>query len=99
MSATPCNQNAEESFPVLSLKSREQEPPNPLLIRDKAFYRLVSGCIGRGLALSCISQRTANVTDPLPEREPMSVLASQDLAGDHGDQDMQNHSRSSGESQ
>src|SRR5712691_8567259 len=40
MSATPCNQNAEESFPVLSLKSREQEPPNPLLIRDKAFYRL-----------------------------------------------------------
>ena len=40
MSATPCNRNAEESFPVLSLKSREQEPPNPLLIRDKAFYRL-----------------------------------------------------------
>src|SRR6516165_10254234 len=40
MSATPCNRNAEESFPVLSLKSREQEPPNPLLIRDKAFYSL-----------------------------------------------------------
>lgn len=39
------------------------------------------------------------MTDPLPEREPMSVLADQDLAGDHGDQDMKNHSRSSGESQ
>src|SRR5712691_8657251 len=43
MSATPCNRNAEESFPVLSLKSREQEPPNPLLIRDKAFYSLGPG--------------------------------------------------------
>src|SRR6266568_4402724 len=31
----PCNRNAEESFPVLSLKSREQKPPNPLLIQDK----------------------------------------------------------------
>src|SRR5215831_8655563 len=41
MSATPCHRNAEERFPVLSLKSREQEPPNPLLIRDKAFYSLV----------------------------------------------------------
>ena len=30
------------------------------------------------------------MTDPLPEREPMRVLASQDLAGDHGDQDMKN---------
>src|SRR5215470_12820535 len=40
MSATPCHRNAEERFPVLSLKSREQEPPNPLLIRDKAFYSL-----------------------------------------------------------
>src|SRR5712691_4685768 len=35
MSAKPCNRNAEESFPVLSLKSREQKPPNPLLIQDK----------------------------------------------------------------
>src|SRR5215468_12357738 len=35
MSATPCNRNAEESFPVLSLKSREQKPPNSLLIQDK----------------------------------------------------------------
>jgi hypothetical protein len=33
--AKPCNRNAEESFPVLSLKSREQKPPNPLLIQDK----------------------------------------------------------------
>src|SRR5436853_4918515 len=31
----PCNRNAEESFPVLSLKSREQKPPNSLLIQDK----------------------------------------------------------------
>src|SRR3989442_10680009 len=31
----PCNRNAEERFPVLSLKSREQKPPNPLLIQDK----------------------------------------------------------------
>src|SRR5712691_10946357 len=31
----PCNRNAEESFPVLSLKSREQKPPNHLLIQDK----------------------------------------------------------------
>src|SRR6266446_2359154 len=35
MSAKPCNRNAAESFPVLSLKSREQKPPNPLLIQDK----------------------------------------------------------------
>src|SRR5258707_15193984 len=35
MSAKPCNRNAEESFPVLSLKSWEQKPPNPLLIQDK----------------------------------------------------------------
>src|SRR3989442_1574582 len=35
MSAKPCNRNAEESFPVLSLKSREQKPPNSLLIQDK----------------------------------------------------------------
>src|SRR5215470_5029899 len=35
MSATPCNRNAEESFPVLSLKSWEQKPPNSLLIQDK----------------------------------------------------------------
>src|SRR5712691_4513961 len=35
MSAKPCNRNAEESFPVLSLQSREQKPPNPLLIQDK----------------------------------------------------------------
>src|SRR5215475_692090 len=35
MLAKPCNRNAEESFPVLSLKSREQKPPNPLLIQDK----------------------------------------------------------------
>src|SRR6266478_1131134 len=34
-SAKPCNRNAEESFPVLSLKSQEQKPPNPLLIQDK----------------------------------------------------------------
>src|SRR2546426_10716998 len=31
----PCNRNAEESFPVLSLKSREQKAPNHLLIQDK----------------------------------------------------------------
>ena len=35
MLAKPCNRNAEESFPVLSLKSREQKPPNHLLIQDK----------------------------------------------------------------
>src|SRR5213593_2790901 len=35
MSAKPCNRNAEESFPVLNLKSREQKPPDPLLIQDK----------------------------------------------------------------
>src|SRR3989442_14810430 len=35
MSAKPCNRNAEKRFPVLSLKSREQKPPNPLLIQDK----------------------------------------------------------------
>src|SRR6266851_6035172 len=35
MSAKPCNRNAEESFPVLNLKSREQKPPNSLLIQDK----------------------------------------------------------------
>src|SRR3989442_15032104 len=35
MSAKPCNRNAKESFPVLSLKSREQKPPNSLLIQDK----------------------------------------------------------------
>ena len=35
MSAKPCNRNAEKSFPVLSLNSRQQKPPNPLLIRDK----------------------------------------------------------------
>src|SRR4029434_8361943 len=35
ISAKPCNRNAEERFPVLSLKSREQKPPNPLLIQDK----------------------------------------------------------------
>src|SRR5947209_17254621 len=35
MSAKPCNRNAEENFPVLSLKSREQKPPNSLLIQDK----------------------------------------------------------------
>src|SRR5438270_7100018 len=35
MSAKPCNRNAEESFPVLSLKSWEQKPPNSLLIQDK----------------------------------------------------------------
>src|SRR5438105_4733977 len=43
MSAKPCNQNAEENFPVLSLKRREQKPPNPLLIQDKDFYRLGQG--------------------------------------------------------
>src|SRR5712692_11725726 len=35
MSAKPCSQNAEESCPVLSLQSREQKPPNSLLIQDK----------------------------------------------------------------
>src|SRR5256885_4777022 len=35
MSATPCNRNADESFPVLRLKSREQKSPTPLLIQDK----------------------------------------------------------------
>src|SRR5262249_26456647 len=35
MWAKPCNQNAEESFPVHSLKSQAQKPPNPLLIQDK----------------------------------------------------------------
>src|SRR5262249_48148865 len=35
MLAKPCNQNAEESFPVHSLKSQAQKPPNPLLIQDK----------------------------------------------------------------
>src|SRR6266853_256571 len=35
MSAKPCNRNAEESFPVLSFKSREQKPPNLLLIQDE----------------------------------------------------------------
>ena len=41
MSAQPCHQNAEEPFPVLSLKRREQQPPNPLLRQDKDFYRLL----------------------------------------------------------
>jgi hypothetical protein len=31
----PCNRNAAESFPVPSLESREQKPPNHLLIQDK----------------------------------------------------------------
>src|SRR5262244_2267330 len=35
MLAKPCNQNAEERFPVHSLKSQAQKPPNPLLIQDK----------------------------------------------------------------
>ena len=35
MSAKLCQRNAEERCPVLSLKSREQKPPNPLLIQDK----------------------------------------------------------------
>src|SRR5437764_3060722 len=35
MSATPCNRNADESCPVLRLKSREQKSPTPLLIQDK----------------------------------------------------------------
>src|SRR2546426_6759201 len=39
----PCNRNAEESFPVLSLKSREQKPPNPLLIQDKNVLQPTSG--------------------------------------------------------
>ena len=40
ISAKPCDQNAEESFPGLSLKSEEQKPPNPLLIRDKDVQQL-----------------------------------------------------------
>src|SRR5215471_8742842 len=43
MSAKPCNRNAEESFPVLSLKSREQKPPNPLLIQDKDVLQPSAG--------------------------------------------------------
>ena len=39
-SAKPCNRYAEESCPLLSLKSRGHKPPNPLLIQDKAFYSL-----------------------------------------------------------
>jgi len=58
MSATPCNQNAEESFPVLSLKSREQEPPNPLLIRDKAFYRLVNNSLDDALEVVTVYDPT-----------------------------------------
>src|SRR5262249_49045267 len=51
MLAKPCNQNAEESFPVHSLKSQAQKPPNPLLIQDKtilqpstALHELQSEC-------------------------------------------------------
>src|SRR6266446_5665111 len=43
MSAKPCNRNAEERFPVLSLKSREQKPPNPLLIQDKDVLQPTPG--------------------------------------------------------
>src|SRR6266545_1947981 len=53
MSAKPCNQNAEENFPVLSLKRREQKPPNPLLMQDKDFYRLPLGCRIEFLVQTC----------------------------------------------
>src|SRR5712691_5363821 len=44
----PCNRNAEESFPVLSLKSREQKPPNHLLIQDKDVLQPRLGLSLRG---------------------------------------------------
>src|SRR5262249_33152414 len=47
MSAKLCNRNAEESFPVLSLKSWEQKPPNPLLIQDKNVLQPTPGLFRR----------------------------------------------------
>src|SRR2546423_6036644 len=55
MSATPCNRNADESFPVLRLKSREQKSPTPLLIQDKDVLQpsaLPSYLFGHGIAPS-----------------------------------------------
>jgi hypothetical protein len=39
----PCNRNAAESFPVPSLESREQKPPNHLLIQDKDVLQPSAG--------------------------------------------------------
>src|SRR2546423_6344994 len=55
----PCNRNAEESFPVLSLKSREQKPPNHLLIQDKDVLQPrpephVSPRVALNISLMCI---------------------------------------------
>src|SRR5712691_3975255 len=54
-SAKPCNRNAEESFPVLSLKSREQKPPNPLLIQDKNVLQPTVDLIASAPVLPCLT--------------------------------------------
>src|SRR6266436_6402773 len=48
MSATPCKRNADESFPVLRLKSREQKSPTPLLIQDKDVLQPSAEPFGAG---------------------------------------------------
>src|SRR5712692_1306160 len=75
----PCHRNAEERFPVLSLKSREQKPPNHLLIQDKDVLQpsmelpgfvAVRGRRGNGApfvrAGERADQRTADGFAPLP---------------------------------
>src|SRR5437870_5539305 len=82
----PCNRNAEESFPVLSLKSREQKPPNPLLIQDKNVLqpspkvttslgqRCASGCLG--MARNCSSTSIEQCGDKLHSHHT-ALLSSQ----------------------
>src|SRR5437764_2441161 len=65
MSATPCNRNADESFPVLRLKSREQKSPTPLLIQDKDVLQPSLGVLPEGY----IYPKTQRpVRDLLPKR-------------------------------
>src|SRR5262249_35325057 len=86
MSATPCNRNAEESFPVLSLKSREQKPPNSLLIQDKNVlqptpYPLPAGS-GLLQDLGFLSFTLPHVEILMPTKKPRGgeLTLEQDLA-------------------
>src|SRR5712671_3615580 len=54
MSAKPCNRNAAESFPVVNLKSREQKPPNSLLIQDKDVLQPTSSLPRCGVSFGAI---------------------------------------------
>src|SRR2546422_5490074 len=69
-SAKPCNQYAEESSLVLSLKSRQQKPPNPLLIQDKAFYSLLWDWLTGNRSDERVFEPEATPRPVIPNDEP-----------------------------